>query len=95
MATLKHSLSDHRSLAAAADDTLAAGDTVEARRARRMAALKKVAGIWLDRPDIPADGLEYQRELRSEWPTSPFRYQYPDRLEQRLSGSVDRAGPLG
>jgi hypothetical protein len=36
-------------------------DTIEARRARRMAALKKVAGIWSQRPDIPADGLEYVR----------------------------------
>ncbi len=40
---------------------------VEARRARRMAALKKVAGIWSLRSDIPADGLEYQRDLRAEW----------------------------
>jgi hypothetical protein len=37
------------------------------RRQRRLAALKKVAGIWSSRQDIPADGLEYQRELRSEW----------------------------
>ena len=68
MATLKHSLGDQHALGAAAAGPPAADDTLEARRARRMAALKKVAGIWLDRPDIPADGLEYQRELRSEWP---------------------------
>lgn len=43
-------------------------DTVEERRARRMAALRKVAGMWADRKDIPADGLEYQREIRAEWP---------------------------
>jgi len=42
-------------------------DTVEERRARRMAALRKVAGMWADRKDIPADGLEYQREIRAEW----------------------------
>lgn len=42
-------------------------DTVEERRARRMAALRNVAGMWADRKDIPADGLEYQREMRAEW----------------------------
>jgi hypothetical protein len=42
-------------------------ETVEVRRARRMAALKKMAGIWAHRTDIPADGLAYQRALRSEW----------------------------
>ncbi|MBJ7313372.1 hypothetical protein ACFOLJ_12730 [Rugamonas sp. CCM 8940] len=38
----------------------------EARR-RRAAALKRIAGLWADRKDIPADGLEYQREMRAEW----------------------------
>ena len=42
----------------------ATGESTEAGRARRMAALKKVAGIWAKRKDIPADGLEYERELR-------------------------------
>ena len=41
--------------------------TIEARRTRRMAALRKVAGIWAHRPDSPADGLEYQRALRALW----------------------------
>jgi hypothetical protein len=41
--------------------------TVEERRARRMAALRKVAGMWAEREDIPADGVEYQREMRAEW----------------------------
>ena len=63
MGTLKHSLTDHRVLDPSVADTLIE-DTIEA---RRMAALKKVAGIWIHRPDIPADGLDYQRELRSEW----------------------------
>ena len=67
MATLKHSLGDHHVLDATATVEPVAEDTIEVRRARRMAALKKVAGIWSRRPDIPADGLEYQRELRSEW----------------------------
>lgn len=43
-------------------------DTVEGRRARRMMALKAVAGLWKDRADIPADALEYQRAMRAEWP---------------------------
>jgi hypothetical protein len=34
---------------------------------RRIAALRAVAGIWADRPDLPADGLQYERELRDEW----------------------------
>jgi hypothetical protein len=67
MATLRHSLEDNHSLDAAKEEPRAVGDTVEARRARRMAALKKVAGIWSNRPDIPADGLEYQRAMRAEW----------------------------
>lgn len=48
------------SVAAQRDETLS-----DARR-RRAAALKRIAGLWADRADIPADGLEYQRELRSE-----------------------------
>lgn len=36
-------------------------------RQRRIDALKRVAGIWADRKDIPADGLDYERELRAEW----------------------------
>ncbi|HEU4375028.1 MAG TPA: hypothetical protein VFS02_16140 [Telluria sp.] len=33
----------------------------------RLASLRRVAGIWADRIDIPADGLQYERELRNEW----------------------------
>jgi hypothetical protein len=66
MATLRHSLDDNHSLNAAEEAPVVA-DTIEARRARRLAALKKVAGIWADRADIPADGLLYERELRNEW----------------------------
>jgi hypothetical protein len=39
---------------------------VEARK-RRLASLRSVAGIWADRTDIPADGLQYERDLRDEW----------------------------
>lgn len=66
MATLKHSLDDDHRLEISLRDEPVDEDTIEARRARRMAALKKVAGIWSHRADIPADGLDYQRALRSE-----------------------------
>ena len=36
-------------------------------RKQRLAALRRVAGIWANRIDIPADGLAYERELRNEW----------------------------
>jgi hypothetical protein len=39
---------------------------VEARK-RRITSLRRVAGIWADRADIPADALQYERELRNEW----------------------------
>lgn len=39
---------------------------VEARKLR-LASLRRIAGIWADRTDIPADGLQYERELRNEW----------------------------
>lgn len=67
MATLKHSPAEHDIPDATTLPDPVAEEAIEARRAQRMAALKKVAGIWIHRPDIPADGLDYQRELRSEW----------------------------
>lgn len=36
-------------------------------RERRLAALRRVAGIWADRNDIPTDSIVYERELRDEW----------------------------
>jgi hypothetical protein len=39
----------------------------EAARERRVASVRRIAGIWADRTDIPADGLEYERTLRDEW----------------------------
>lgn len=36
-------------------------------RKLRMASLRRIAGIWANRTDIPADGLQYERELRNEW----------------------------
>lgn len=38
----------------------------EARKSR-VAALRRVAGIWSNRTDIPADGIKYERKLRDEW----------------------------
>jgi hypothetical protein len=36
-------------------------------RARRIAALKEIFGLWSKRNDIPKDGLQYQRLMREEW----------------------------
>lgn len=36
-------------------------------RARRIAALNEIFGLWASRTDIPKDGLEYQRLMRKEW----------------------------
>ena len=42
-------------------------DSPQARRQRRLALLQPAEGLWKDRDDIPKDGVEYQRQLRSEW----------------------------
>jgi hypothetical protein len=42
------------------------GARAEARKLR-LASLRRVAGIWANRADIPADGLQYEQELRNEW----------------------------
>ncbi len=39
-----------------------------ARRQRLRAALAAAEGLWKDRKDIPKDGVEYQEQLRTEWP---------------------------
>jgi hypothetical protein len=67
MATLKHTPGNHRVLDTTVSPEAGIEDTIEMRRARRRAALEKIAGIWSNRADIPADGLEYQRQLRLEW----------------------------
>lgn len=36
----------------------------EEERAKRLAVLMKGFGIWANRKDIPADGLDYEREMR-------------------------------
>lgn len=58
---------DEQSLDATAKDPQKSDAQIQARK-RRADALRRVAGIWALRQDIPADGLEYQRTLRAEWP---------------------------
>lgn len=41
---------------------------MEMKRRRLAAALKAAEGLWKDRKDMPKDGVEYQEQLRSEWP---------------------------
>jgi hypothetical protein len=38
-----------------------------AARAKRLAAIMSVHGIWKDDPTKPKDGVDYQREMRAEW----------------------------
>ncbi|MYN20078.1 hypothetical protein GTP81_25380 [Rugamonas sp. FT107W] len=57
---------DDQSLDSTAKDTPKDDSLAQARK-RRVEALRRVAGIWANRTDIPADGLTYQLELRSEW----------------------------
>lgn len=37
------------------------------REHKRLEALRGIFGLWANRDDIPKDGVEYQRQLRSEW----------------------------
>lgn len=46
----------------------AVSDPLEIKRLRRASALKAAEGLWKDRTDIPKDGVEYQNQLRAEWP---------------------------
>jgi hypothetical protein len=39
-------------------------DAEIAARNKRIAVLKRIAGIWADREDIPADSVDYHRQLR-------------------------------
>lgn len=48
-------------------EAAAAVDPHAEARKLRLASLRRVAGIWADRTDIPADGLQYERQLRNEW----------------------------
>lgn len=41
--------------------------SAEARRAKRLAAIMSMHGIWKNDPSKPKDPVAYQREVRSEW----------------------------
>lgn len=65
---------DLRADASAADT--AAGDAAAAgaaaapdddQRARRLAILRRTAGMWKDRADIAKDGMQFQLAARAEW----------------------------
>ena len=43
------------------------GDTLEARRAKRLAILQGDGPLWTGEPGKPKDGLLYEQELRAEW----------------------------
>jgi hypothetical protein len=42
--------------------------SAEARRAKRVAAVMSMHGIWKEDPSKPEDPVAYQREVRAEWP---------------------------
>lgn len=42
--------------------------TLEEQKRRRGEALKALEGMWKGRTDIPLDGVEYQKQIRGEWP---------------------------
>ena len=42
--------------------------TLEEQKRRRAEALKAIEGMWKGRTDIPLDGVEYQEQIRNEWP---------------------------
>ena len=42
--------------------------TIEEQKRRRAEAVKAVEGMWKGRTDIPLDGVEYQEQIRNEWP---------------------------
>ncbi|MYM23411.1 hypothetical protein GTP46_12215 [Duganella sp. FT135W] len=41
--------------------------STEAKRAKRLAAIMSMHGIWKDDPSKPKDPVAYQREVRAEW----------------------------
>lgn len=62
LATAGHSADAPVAVAATPGDASA-----NARRAKRLAAVMAMHGIWKDDPTKPQDGVEYQREVRAEW----------------------------
>ena len=41
--------------------------TIEEQQRRRAEALRAAEGMWKGPTDIPLDGVEYQKQIRSEW----------------------------
>lgn len=39
----------------------------DVQRARRLDILRRTAGMWKDRTDIPKDGTQFQLAARAEW----------------------------
>lgn len=67
MAVVKKTRGERELDRARGEESEASGEELaQRRRQQRVEALKLIAGIWADREDIPRDGLEYQRMLRSE-----------------------------
>lgn len=63
-------ITQHKTMDATTEETAKAETDAHLRaeaRKRRIAAVRGVAGIWSNRTDISADGIEYERELRQEW----------------------------
>jgi hypothetical protein len=56
-----------RAEAPVAHAATAADTPADALRAKRLAAVMGMHGIWKDDPTKPQDGVEYQREVRAEW----------------------------
>jgi hypothetical protein len=48
-------------------DAIAGDASADAKRAKRLAAIMAMHGIWKDDPTKPQDGVEYQRAARAEW----------------------------
>lgn len=70
MASLHKSSSEHlESLAESLAEPRLAHQTAsecDSERRKRIAALMLMFGLWKGRTDIPADGLVFQEQLRSE-----------------------------
>lgn len=48
--------------------TVPIGKPSDAEHAKRLVAVMSVHGMWKGDPDKPRDAVEYQREVRAEWP---------------------------
>lgn len=66
-ADIKRSLAPPRLNAAPPVEVSASLSPADAARARRLAAIMSVHGMWKDDSDKPQDAVAYQREARSEW----------------------------